>query len=180
MMLRYVGSYMLTAAPASGHFGYFRGASLAALGGFIATYYHNLATVSSLVSSGTVLKTAMDRFANSNTLQAATNVFAARWSGFIRSTTSASVTWNAFTQSSTVKGKIWVNGGAAAYGSPSGDTAVSAVFTTVTNTLYHVQVEYRSTSAVATALDTFGTAVGTSNMYADFAFKNAPAQLAVY
>jgi hypothetical protein len=174
----YVGSYQLTAAPASGHFGYFRGVSLAALGGFLVTYY-NVANLNALVSSGTPLKTAVDRFASSNTATV-TNAFAARWSGFIRSTSSGQVAWNVFTQSSTVKGKIWVNGGAAAYGSPGGDTAVSAVFTTVINTLYHVQIEYRSSSSAPAALDTFGSAVGTSNMYADFAFKTAPAQLAVY
>jgi hypothetical protein len=174
-------SYMLTAAPAAGHFGYFRGPSLAALGGFIATYYHNLASVNSLVSSGTPLKTAVDRFsATLNTVPATSGVFAARWSGFIRSTSSGAVNWAAFSQTSTVKGKIWVNGGATAYGSPAGDGSVAAAFTTVINTLYHVQVEYRSTAATLDALNTFGSAIGTSNMYVDFLFTSSPAQLAVY
>ncbi len=176
----YVGSYQLTAKPATGHFGYFRGVSLAALGGFLATYYHNLGSVSSLISSGTPLKTAVDRFDNTNTLPAASSVYAARWSGFIRSTSSGAVAWTAFTQSDTLKGKIWVNGGAAAYGSPAGNTAVSAAFTTVANTLYHVVVECRSTSSVLQQLDAFGANILTSNMYADFALPGAPAQLAVY
>ena len=176
----YVGAYQFTAAPAQGNYGYFRGVSMATLGGFIVTYYHNLATVDALVSSGTPLKTAVDRFSSSNTVPATSNVFAARWSGFIRSTTSALVTWSAFAQSGTVKGKIWVNGGAAAYGSPSGDGGVSAVFTTVANTLYQVQVEYKCATASAVALDAFGAAVATSNMYADFSITGSPTALAVY
>jgi hypothetical protein len=175
----YVGAYQFTAAPSQGNYGYFRGVSMATLGGFIVTYYHNLATVDSLVSSGTPLKTAVDRFAATNTLPATSGVFAARWSGFIRSTSTGTVTWNAFTQSGSVKGKIWVNGGAAVLGSPSGNGDVSAVFATVTNTLYQVQVEYRGTAAAA-PLDAFGSSVVTGNMYADFAITGAPVALAVY